>query len=202
MELRNRLEDRAARIRQIDERDFMDLHKQLERNNKGADKSKFFRELLEGWDPNRYLDKNKKCNENNYRDSFRKFLDSKDNLMEHPREVVINGRDRVDLEFVFKTSDEEMVDIVEFKLGLDRTQANDLTAEVLRDLKLKSKHVYAVIIEDMERGKTVDEKRIGEIYDNFKEYTKRYSKVVKGKSFHIYIKGIGSGVSSLREYKQ
>ena len=58
---------------------------------RNLDRSKYFQELLEKWDPIKWEDKNKRS-ELVLRDSFLKFLESKEPYMEHYKEYILEKK--------------------------------------------------------------------------------------------------------------
>ncbi|MGC8572359.1 MAG: hypothetical protein ACP5LH_03730, partial [Candidatus Micrarchaeia archaeon] len=136
---------------------------------KNKDRSKYFQELLEKWNPSRGLDKYEHITETMLRDSFKDFIDKNEDSMEHPKEVIVGNRRRADLSLIFNSPYEgEIKHLVEFKYGLSSTTIVDrLRSQIDNYWKEKVRHVYVVILEDEKRSKNVREDLLDELKEKY-----------------------------------
>ncbi len=158
--------------------------------------SKYFQKLLESWDPLKWLD-NEKIRELSLRDSFKKFLDSRDKYREHPKEITLEkGARRADLALVFKVSENrEIKDYIEFKYGLDSNNVGKLNDQIEKYYKEKVRHVYVVILEN--ERKEVKEESLKQLKEKYSKFPYKVTQKLSVKGIHIYIKKMSRGKNSV-----
>ncbi len=167
---------------------------------RNLDRSKYFQELLEKWDPIKWEDKNKRS-ELVLRDSFLKFLESKEPYMEHYKEYILENGRRADIAMIYRTEEkEEIKHFVEFKYGLDSTGTKGrLNDQIEKYYDQKVRHVYVVIIEDDARE--VKEELINDLKKKYSKLTFKIPQKFGFKGIHLYVKRLKKkGKNSVARY--
>ncbi len=166
---------------------------------KNKDKSKYFQELIEEWNPSRGLDKDEHITETMLRDSFKDFIDKSEDSMEHPKEVIVGNGRRADLSLIFNSPDEgEIKHLVEFKYGLSSTATVGRLRSQIEDYwKEKVRHVYVVILEDESRGKNVRDDLLKELKEKYSKLRYKFPQKLSLKGIHIYKKKMSRGKNSV-----
>ena len=163
------------------------------------DKSKYFEKLLEGWSPFRYLEEDERIIETKLRDSFKKYLESKEWLMGVNKEPSIKKGRRADLSLVFESPHErDIVHLIEFKYGMNSVSAKRTLADQINDYwKEKVRHVYVVIIEDEKRYVRKD--LLEELENEYSKFKYKINQKFGVKGIHIYVKQMKGGVRSIEK---
>ena len=163
------------------------------------DSSKYFQDLLERWNPSKDFNVKAKIRETDLRDSFLKFLDSREESMHHDKETEVKNKRRADISLMFRGSDEKVVHLVELKYGLDSGKVITLKGQINNYWNEKVRHVYVVVIEDEERGKDVKQKYVDELEEEYSKLGYKLKQKLSIKGIHIYVKQMWNGKQSVNK---
>ncbi len=165
-----------------------------------ADLEKFienFEKLLEGWVPKKYMSKHTNLRETDYRNSFKKFLESKFTYLDFLKEEKVRYG-KVDLSFNIKyLLGEERKFLIEFKYGLrEHGDLLILEGQIQNYEKGDIDALYVVFIED--KNRTVERRFVEELKSNHNTL-RRFGRKLLGETMHVYIKQDKKGKSSVEK---
>ncbi len=190
----------AAKKSKLEKKNNKEKQKKSDPEKYFADITKFvenFEKLLKGWDPKKYMRKHTNLRETDYRNSFKKFLESKfTNLDFLKEEKVRYGKVDLSLKFKYLIGGEGKIPI-EFKYGLrDHGELQRLEGQIQDYEKGNIEDLYIVLIED--KNRKVERRFVEELKSNYNTL-KRFGMKLMRKKLHVYIKQDKKGKSSVEK---